>query len=164
MVGTHSCARYRPSVRCGDAPALISSSRSTVAIRQALRRPLLALIERFVHPLDRQLAGVKLTLSPNRRTVTVDPKPTSLALLCIGKICEFGATTLFRRGRYSDTNLNSRNEALAYRHRSRPWLSSRWQRAGSIAIRSGLGLSRSKGHPLDRNRCRIHWSGGRCRR
>ena len=41
----------------------------------------MALIERFVHPLDRQLAGVKLTLSPNRNTVTADPKATSGALV-----------------------------------------------------------------------------------
>jgi hypothetical protein len=39
---------------------------------------LLALIERFMQLLDRQLAGVKLTLSPNRRTVTVDPNRPSV--------------------------------------------------------------------------------------
>jgi hypothetical protein len=37
----------------------------------------MALIERLVQPLDRQLAAVNLTFSPNRKTVTVDPKPTS---------------------------------------------------------------------------------------
>jgi hypothetical protein len=55
----------------------------------------LALVERFVQSLDRQLAGVKLTLSPNRRTVTVDPNPTSgncaaLLQLVIGRLRPVG--------------------------------------------------------------------------
>ena len=40
--------------------------------RSVTRLLLLALSKRLLQPPDRQLAGVKLTLSLNRRTVTVD--------------------------------------------------------------------------------------------
>jgi hypothetical protein len=52
------------------------SARQARPSREPRNGPQLALIERFVHPLDRQLAGVKLTLSPNRNTVTADPQRT----------------------------------------------------------------------------------------
>jgi len=59
-------------------PADRRSPQPTIAQRFSA----LALIERFVHPLDRQLAGVKLTLSPNRNTVTADPKATFRRASC----------------------------------------------------------------------------------